>query len=438
MPPPPGVSRTLLQAAGLTVFAIGLWATAAVPEEVTAIAFFLLAMLLAVAPPSVVFSGFAAQATWLVFAGIVIGAAVKHTGLGERLARTLVLRIGRSYLAVIAGLVLVAMVLAFLMPSSMGRVVLLIPVVNALATQLGFAEGSRGRIGMVMATGLACFMPAAAVLPAAVPNLVLAGAAETQYGLAFAYVDFLRLHFPVIGIGDSLLIILLTTLIFGEPPRPNAEVARAGPMTPAEKRLAVVLVGALALWATDTIHGVGPGWVGLGAAVACLLPALRLVPARVFTGHANLAPVIYVAGILGMAAVVADSGLAEWLGRALFAIVPLEAGAQARNFASLVAIASATGFVATMAGVPAVLAPLADTLAGATGMPLYAVLMTQVIGYTALFVPYQSPPLVVAMQLGGVRLRDALRITLLLAALELAVLTPINFFWWRWLGVFAS
>ncbi|BAU48396.1 sodium:sulfate symporter [Sulfurifustis variabilis] len=438
MPPPPGVSRTLLHAAALTVFAVGLWATAAIPEEVTAIAFFLLAMLLAVAPPSVVFSGFAAQAVWLVFAGVVIGTAVKHTGLGERLARALVLRIGRSYLAVITGLVVVAMVLAFLMPSSMGRVVLLIPVVNALAAQLGFAEGSRGRIGMVMATGLACFMPAAAVLPAAVPNLVLAGAAETQYGLAFAYMEFLRLHFPIIGIGDSVLIVLLTTLIFAERPRPYAGVARAGPITPAEKRLSVVLVAALGLWATDTLHGVGPGWIGLAAATACLLPALRLLPPKVFSGQANLAPVIYVAGILGMAAVVADSGLAGWLGAALFAVVPLEAGAEARNFASLVGIASATGFVATMAGVPAVLAPLADTLADATGLPLYAVLMTQVIGYTALFIPYQSPPLVVAMQLGGVRLRDALRITLLLAALELALLTPINFLWWRWLGVFSQ
>lgn len=436
MPAPPGISPTLLHAAALTVFAIGLWATAAIPEEVTAIAFFLFAMLFAVAPPSVVFSGFASQAVWLVFAGIVIGAAVKHTGLGERLARALVLRMGRSYLAVITGLVVVAMVLAFLMPSSMGRVVLLIPVVNALATQLGFADSSRGRIGMVMATGLACFMPAAAVLPAAVPNLVLAGAAETQHGLAFAYMDFLRLHFPVIGIGDSVLIVLLTTLIFAEPPRPNVTVEGSGPMTRAEKRLTVVLVAALASWATDSLHGVGPGWVGLAAAVACLLPALRLVPPKVFSGQANLAPVIYVAGILGMAAVVAHSGLAEWLGRILFAIVPLESGADGKNFASLVGITSATGFVATMAGVPAVLTPLADTLAGATGLPLYAVLMTQVIGYTALFIPYQSPPLVVAMQLGGVRLRDALRITLLLAVLELTVLTPINFLWWRWLGVF--
>lgn len=112
---------------------------------------------------------------------------------------------------------------------------------------------------------------------------------------------------------------------------------------------------------------------------------------------------VFAIGLWATAAIPEElTAIAFFLFAMLFAVVPLEAGAEAKNFASLVGIASATGFVTAMAGVPAAL----------------------------------TPPLVVAMQLGGVRLRDALRITLPLPAVELAVLTPTNFFWRRWLGVF--
>jgi di/tricarboxylate transporter len=48
--------------------------------------FFLLATLLSIAPPSVVFSGFQSSAFWLVFGGLVIGVALDSTGLGARIA----------------------------------------------------------------------------------------------------------------------------------------------------------------------------------------------------------------------------------------------------------------------------------------------------------------------------------------------------------------
>ncbi len=61
-----------IRAAALTVAAIALWATGTLPIGDTAIAYLLLAMLLAVQPATVVFSGFQSSAFWLVFAGVVM------------------------------------------------------------------------------------------------------------------------------------------------------------------------------------------------------------------------------------------------------------------------------------------------------------------------------------------------------------------------------
>src|SRR3546814_6583218 len=69
--------------------------------------FFLGAMVLHVGEAPVVFSGFASPAFWLVFGGLVIGAAVDRTGLGQRIARALVGRFRGGYLSTVTGVVTV-------------------------------------------------------------------------------------------------------------------------------------------------------------------------------------------------------------------------------------------------------------------------------------------------------------------------------------------
>ena len=191
MPPTGSASRELIRACALVVFAIGFWATGVLPEYLTALIFILMAMISKVAPAAVVFSGFHSSALWLVFGGLVLAVVVKRTGLGQRLAHWLLGFLGTSYFGVISGIVLVAMFVAFFMPSTTGRVVLLVPVVLAMAERLGFPEGSPGRNGMVMAATLGCFVPSCAVLPANVPNMVLAGASESLYDLTFSYGNYL-------------------------------------------------------------------------------------------------------------------------------------------------------------------------------------------------------------------------------------------------------
>ena len=132
-------------ALALCGLAVSLWATGLVPEAVTALGFFTLAMLAKLAPAAVIFSGFQSGALWLILGGLVMGVAIRSTGLGDRLALSLSRRFGTSYLGVIGGMVAVGTALGFLMPSSLGRAVLLMPVALSLADNYGFAPGSKGR-----------------------------------------------------------------------------------------------------------------------------------------------------------------------------------------------------------------------------------------------------------------------------------------------------
>jgi di/tricarboxylate transporter len=93
------------------------------------------------------------------------------------------------------------------------------------------------------------------------------------------------------------------------------------------------------------------------------------------------------------------------------------------------------GLLTTLPGLPAVLTPVAGQFAHASGLPLYTVLMLQVPVFSTVFLPYQSPPMMIAMHMGGVSLRDGTRLCVSLGAITVVALLPLDWTWWRLLGV---
>ena len=428
----------LLLPAALSAATVALWATGWLPEYLVALLFFAAATVLRVAAPDLVFSGFASAAFWLVLSGFVLGAAIRKVGLADRAARLLASHLSGSWPRMAGGVVLLTYGLAFVMPSNMGRIALLMPVVMALAERAGLGQGSRGRTGLALAVGFGTFQLSTSILPANVPNLVMAGAAEAAYGVRFAYLPYLLLHAPVLGVLKGLLLTACVVLLFPARPQPIAAAGPAAPLSPpwspAERRLGALLLATLGLWMTDSLHGVQPAWVGLAAACLCLLPRVGFLTGDEFAAGVNFRTCIYIAGILGLAALVSRSGLGDRIGGALLAVAPLDPAAPFRSFASLVGITGLLNFVVTANGVPALFTPLARTLADASGLPLLTVLMVQVIGYGAPVLPYQASPIVVAMGMGGVRARDGVRLCLATAAVTVLVLVPLDYLWFRLLG----
>lgn len=431
MDPLPGTEGRVL---GLSVAFIGLWATAVMPEPITAVFFFTMAMLLKAAPSSVVFGGFQSAALWLVFGGLVMGVAVRSTGLGERLGARLSHAFGSSYWGVITGVTLVGVAMGFLMPSSMGRAILLMPIAVGLAERYGFEPGSNGRLGVVLAAAFGCHVPTFSILPANLPNLVLVGASETLWHYTPSYGGYLLLHFPVLGFLKTAIMIPLIVKLWPDTPKPEAAGRPLGPMKRQEGQLALLLAAALVLWATDFLHHVSPAWISMAAGTLLLLPGIGLVDRKAFNEQINFGSMFYVAGIMGLGAVVDQSGLGARLARSILEVLPLAPGHQATNFTALAVLSTVVSVVTTLPGAPAVLTPMAGQMAEASGLSVEAVLMSQVLGFSNPILPYQSAPMVVAMQLGGERLGPAQKLCLWLAGITVAILLPLNFLWWRLLG----
>ncbi len=438
--PPPMLNLLQSRTLAIVLVTLTLWASSALPQYLTSLLFFLAAILLQVATPASVFSGFASAAFWLIFAGLVIGMAIRSTGLGDRMAALLGRHLAHSYTWLICGLMLCGTLLGFVMPSSMGRAVMMVPIAMALAERCGFAPGSQGRIGVALAVAFGCHVPTFTILPSNIPNMVLSGTAETIYGVHISYTDYLWLHFPVLGLLKAAVI---AALILWRYPAQVAAQTSAVPATashdPAlQRRLSLILLVALGFWLTDSLHGINPAWVGLAAACLLLMPKIGMVSADELQKQMNISMLLFVAGVLALGALVNSSGLGSAIAGAMMDWLPLQPGEDLQNFLSLSGLAFITGLIATLPGVPAVLTPMAGELAQHSGWTVPMVLMTQVVGFSTILFPYQSGPLIVGMQLCKEPLRELLKITVPLTLISLLVLMPLDYLWWWLTGQFSA
>ncbi|WP_108482711.1 SLC13 family permease [Oceaniglobus ichthyenteri] len=421
---------------GVMVITLSLWGTGLVPGYVASMFLFVALILGGLAPPQEVFASFSSSAIWLVVAGFVIGAAITHSGLGAQLGAVARPHVSKSYGTLIVGLMLIGMVLGFVMPSSLGRAAVLVPVGMALADALGLEKGSTGRTGVAVIIAIGTNMPSFAILPSNIPNVILAGLAEQSLNVQFSYTKYLLLHYPVLGLLKSAVIVALVLILFPARVREIAQPTapeRAGAGRRQAVLLAILLV-TLGLWSTDQIHGINAAWIGLGTSLVLMIPQFGFVPPPVFKSAVDFSMLLFVAGALSLGVVVNTSGLGEIIAGKVLTVLPFQQGNDLLNFMSLSLLGAGTSIFTTVAGMPAVLTPLAQELAETTGFSLNAVLMTQVIGFSTVVFPYQVGPLIVAMGLAKESTRPLLKIMLSLFAITVLVLLPIDFLWWKLLG----
>jgi di/tricarboxylate transporter len=424
--------------AAVVLITLVFWSTGVLPPYLSSLVFFALVVIFGLIEPNILFAGFGSTAVWLIISGFVIGAAITQSGLGKRLATLIAPYVTGSYPRLIGGLVFSAMALGFIMPSSVGRAVVLIPIGMALAEKVGFGRGSNGRLGIATSLAISCNMPSFAILPSNIPNMILAGSSETLFGISFGYTEYLLLHFPILGIIKSALVVWLVLKIF--PAQINHNVTTSGSEPPEDfdfklqRKVGWILGLTLLFWMTDSIHGVNAAWVGLVTAIVLLLPKYGVVETKSFNGSMDFATIIYVAAALGLGALVNSSGIGVYMGQLFSQILPADSGSSFLSFMALSLISTLTGLVATIPGVPTVLSPMASDFATSSGFSIAAVLMTQVIGFSTVIFPYQVGPLIVAMQLSQERLSELLKITLPLAAVTIFILMPLDYLWWLLLG----
>lgn len=408
---------------------IVLWATSLVGGLLVSLLFFFLASTLTAVPTQEIFSGFASSAFWLVFSGSAIGFALKESGLSERIGMALARRIGGSYLKALFAFAVLSFLLSLVMPSTFGRVAILIPIAMGYCDVVRLSESANGRRGILLLVIVGSYELAAAVLPANLPNVIMAGVLEQTNGIHLRFSAYLLYFFPAGVLVRGVILVYASHWLFADQVDEVAIPPASARMTARELHAIVLLAITLLFWFTDSIHHIAPGWVGLGFTLAYFLtsPAERLTR---FTATVKMDLLWFIAAIIGLTALVNHLGVRLPDGLALSSLRDSPIGA----YLVLSAMSIVLCFAVTSNAEPALFVPMVSRVLGQSAH-LKAGLLSQVMGYGTTFLPYQSPPIVFGNELAQIDRRAAVKYCLVTAGFGLLLVLPINALWWRLIGL---
>lgn len=428
-----GGTGELWAAAGLGLAGLTLFATRAVPEVVTAFAIFLAALALGTAPRETIFSGFMASGFWLIVSGIILGTAITSTGLAARISGRLFALAGPSYARATLVIATTALLLGVLVPSTMPRVIVMIPVAASFAQRLGLDPKEQGAIGLVATAVTATLLPTYTILTANLPTIVQLGAMEQSHGIASTYSEYLIQQWPVNALRFLLIVALM--MRFTKETVHGAEDDRGtAPHRPEQRRLLFVLGIAILGWITDFLHGIEPAWIAMAAAAIVIWPRFGMLDGNAMRERIDFSPPIFFAALVTVVAVARQAGLDQVLADALIARLPLSPAGDLVSVYAIYGFSVAISHLTTAPAAPAVLVPFAASLSEATGLSLKAISMVQMIGISTPVLAYQAPPLIVAMSISGVRNAVFVRLCAWLALAVCLIGLPATYLWWQVIG----
>src|SRR5712692_6555991 len=435
------LERPAQEAIAVSSFMIIAWITHALDHAITGLIGCYLFWALGVAKVETAFGGFSNGTPWFLFGAVLFGTMATKSGLGRRLAYLVMRRVGTTYTRLLLGLIISDFLLTFPIPSGIARVVIMAAVAIGLMEASGLERGSNvGRGLFIILTYTANIFD----------KMIIAGAAAiTAQGLIaqVGHVEvlwsrWLWAFLPITGL--TILVAWRLTLWF-YPPEKEAlanksevieeELRKMGPWRALEKKTAILMSVAIALWMTDKLHHISPAIIALGIALAATLPFVRVLDVEDLK-KVNYLPVFFVAAAVSMSQVLVSTKALDVLTKVMFGwMEPLLGNIYSSTFVLYWTAFVYHIFLGDEVSMLSSSIPPLMNYATAHGLSPLVIGMIWTFGSGAKIFVYQSAVLVVGYSYGYFNNRDMLRIGAILSVVEFIFLLLLAPLYWPLIGV---
>jgi L-tartrate/succinate antiporter len=390
-------------------------------------------------------SGFSDRTVWLIFGALTLATGYEKTGLGRRIALTLVKVMGRSTLGLGYAVMLADLAIAPFTPSNTGRSAgVIFPIVRGIPPLYGSAPGPTARRmgAYLMWTAFAATSVTSSMfLTALAPNLLALGLMKQEIALDITWLQWLLGFLPV----GALLIAALPWLVYvvyppeirSSPDVPawaEAELARMGRPSVQEGLMGSLILLAFVLWVFGAarIHA-----TTAVLAVVALMVLLRVLEWDEVVGNRSAwDTLIYFATLMALADGLNRVGVVTWaaegVSRQLIGVPPWAALVVLVSFFFVIHYAFASLTAHTLVVFPALLA------AGASfpGMPakVFAMVLAYAIGLMGVITPPATGPAPVYFGSGFIPRRDFWVLGFLFGLIYLVTLLGVGVPYLGWIG----
>ncbi len=413
------------------VAAVGLWmatwwATEAIPVPVTALIPLILFDPLGIFSIREAAAPYANPTIYLYLGGFIMALTLERWNLHRRIALAIVSKTGTDGRRLIGGFMFVCAILSMWMTNT-STTMMLLPIVLSVSVVIrdnvpDLSEKSRNDFQIAMLLGLAysASIGGLATLIGTPPNALLMGFMADNYGIEISFARWMLVGVPVSFVMLPIAWIGLTRFLFPCDIPASSAVKNhlrelrneLGPMTTAEKRVAAVFACLIASWMFRQpvtgalgITGVSDTGIVIAAAVLLfLLPSGDAERPRLMIWEDVIrlpwGVLVLFGGGLSLAAAVAQSGLALWLGEQL---APLSAWGTAVLVVAAVALVIFLTELTSNLATTATLLPVMGAIAIQAGVPPIVLTVPITIAASCAFMlPVATPPNAIVFSTGAI------------------------------------
>lgn len=451
LPPPENMPVTAWYTAGVALLLAAWWATEVLPIPVTSLLPILLFPALDVMTIEDSTAPYAAPTIFLLLGGFIIATGLSRWNLHRRLALNILVRVGDSPSALIAGF-MGATALISMWISNTASTIMMIPIAMSLAGEIVKDETHKQQgflLCLILGIAYSASIGGLGTIIGTPPNLFVVSYMKQTYGIEISFIDWMLFGVPTVIVMVYVAWWVLTKWAYPFDLRGMSigkdvitrELKNLGGMTPPEKRVTgVFCLVAIAwiirvplqqnfeivLWLNDAMIAVG------GAVLMFMIPsghAEEKGTALLDWESANKLPwgvLLLFGGGLSLAAAIKNSGLGLWVGASLSGFADLELIFLILGLVTLVIfLTELTSNTATTA----TLLPILGALAVISGYdPMVLFVPTALAASCAFMLPVATAPNAVVYATGNVTVSQMASAGFKLNLVAIAVVTILSYF----------
>ena len=375
--------------------------TEIVPLAITATAGAIACGILGFIPVKAVFNGLS-NSTVVLFAGMfVVGAAMFHTGLAQKVGTTVVKMAGTSENSLMFGIMLVGTILSSVL-SNTGTAACLLPVVLGICTAAKIPASRQ-----LMPLAFACGLGGIITLVGTPPNIIAAGALKAAGFEPFGFFEFAWIGIPISFAG------IVYMMFIGKHMLPKVELSadqeieqeiEASSSDPTKQLISGVILAIVIVVMAIDLKGFTLEMAAISGALVCVLTGC-LTEKQAYASI-DWVTIFLFAGMMPVSEAMDKTGagklIAEW-------VVGVMGGTPSPLFVTAILFILSCGLTQFMSNTAsaALLCPIGVSIAKQLGASPHAVLMAIAVSASCAFAtPVGTPPNTLVLGPGNYKFMD--------------------------------